>query len=549
MKKLIIFMVIFSAVLIAQRTETSKFSLKVKYENNKSGGFAASTQNENGFLTSVIYGNDSLALGVMSHLHVFYLNSFSDNYWSYIKGDISQTARNGSEEKATKMIIYSFYPKRTLTDTILVYCKYITYTLKSIKAPDDYNYDVVYSEEFIKVLLNEEVKVSFIQSQFPKSKVSLKIIAGEEDFEKIQVVDKSPYPFEESKIRDLAKKSQISAKEISFGIDLVRTNRNGNQIILKRTDFPLKSFSVNTGSESVGDVKTLYYGFIEVPFQIYNLEKMELFDQSNKSRNKSFYSVYIIPIAKEKNSYSLELIISQGDNSGNYSYSKKLDLPVGEKINIELQPDNWRYEEVVRGEKLKLNSEEDYNKYVKDYLILSLEEGVINNESKSLSSNRETNTKAKYVETRTQADYERMSLGNELHTLATHAVNFCYSSKRNIKSWDIPEAYRKNGFIIYRLTDIVNGIEIEAVGRAIGNDKVTPVRSVVKVTSQRKSTTHYVKSGESVSTIAKKYGVSVQQIKSRNNLKSNRFSVGQKLIIDEPFSRNNLVISQVEVKN
>ncbi|MDP2038733.1 MAG: LysM peptidoglycan-binding domain-containing protein, partial [Ignavibacteria bacterium] len=376
----------------------------------------------------------------------------------------------------------------------------------------------------------------------------LKIIAGEDNSEKIQLVDKSPFPFEESKIKDLAKKSQISTKEISFGIDLVRTNRNGNQIILKRTDFPLKSFSVNT--ESVVDVKTLYYGFIEVPFQIYNPEKMNLFNQSNKSNNKSFYSVYVIPIAKEKNNYSLELIISQGDNGGNYSYSKKIELAVGEKINIELQSDNWRYEEVVKGERMKLNSEEDYNKYVKDYLILSLEDDKAINVNKNLSSNRETNNKARYVETRTNEDRERDIVKNELQSLSKVAVDDSYSTNRNIRYWQIPSAFRRQSIGIYRIIKLEDGIEIEGVGRAIGNDKVSPVRSTIRVLSRRKNVTnHIVKSGESIGNIASKYGVTVTQLKSWNNLRSSKLTSGRSLIIYDSSKTNNLTISQVEVKN
>ncbi|MBI3123365.1 MAG: LysM peptidoglycan-binding domain-containing protein [Ignavibacteriales bacterium] len=548
MKKILVLLIVVCSTLVAQRTESSSFSLRVKYGNNKWGGFATTTQNESGFLTGVIYGNDSLSLGVSSQLHASFLNSFSDNYWKQVKGEISKTPRTGWEETVTKMIVYSIYPKRTLTDSLLVYCKYITYTLKSVKAVNDYNYDIVYSEEFLKVLLNEEVKASFIQSQFPKAEVNLKIVQGDENFELTNHVDKSPFPFEEVRLKDYAEKSQLSENGILFGIDLVRTDRNGNKVILKRTDFPLKSFLLNTGTESIPEFKTLYYGFIEVPVQIYNPAKLTLFNNSNKSKKNSFCSVYVIPLVKEKNNYNLELIISRGDNSGNYSYSKKVTLAAGEKINIELQPDNWRYEEVVEGERMQLNSEEDYNKYVKDYLILTLEEGKDSFKDKSQTNNRD-DTKAKFVETRTQADYERSSLSDQLYILAKNAIDYCYSKKKEPRNWEIPREYMKYGLGIYRIFDTDNGIEIEGVGRAIGNDKISPVKLVIRVISQRKATTHYVKNGESVRTIAAKYRVSSNQIISKNRLKSQKISVGQKLIIDEPSSRNNLVISQVEVKN
>ena len=48
---------------------------------------------------------------------------------------------------------------------------------------------------------------------------------------------------------------------------------------------------------------------------------------------------------------------------------------------------------------------------------------------------------------------------------------------------------------------------------------------------QPTTTTHQVRSGESLGLIAKKYGVSVQQIKRWNGLKSNTIRPGQRLTI------------------
>ncbi len=532
--------------MVAQQIESSNYTLKLNYGSNKRAGSYTTIQNESGFLTGVIYGNDSLSLGVSSSFHSSYLNSFSDNYWKQVKGDNSQFPESNEDWKVKKVIIYSFYPKRTLSDSLLVYCKYITYTLKSVNSMNNSNYDIEYSEEFIKVLQSEYFTTSFIQSNFSMSPISLRIVEGDQPSEKTNLIDKSPFPFEDVRLKDYAKKSQVFQNDLIFGIDLIRTDRSGNKIILKRTDFPLKSFSLNTGSESLPEVKTLFYGFIEVPFQIYNPDKLNLFNISKKSKKSSFYSVYLIPLSKEKNSYNLEFIISRGDNNGNYSYSKKLNLAIGEKINIELQPDNWRYEEVVEGERMQLNSEEDYNKFVKDYLILTLDEG---SKEKSQTNNRNESNKAKYVETRSKEEVDRDYVKSELQYLSKQAVDYCYATNNSIKNWQIPNEFRKSSYGIYRVFKIADGIEIEGEGKLVGNDKTTPIRSVIKVTSQRKSTTHYVKSGESVRTIAAKYRVTSNQIVSRNRLKSQKISVGQKLVIDDPSGRNNLVISQVEVKN
>ena len=49
--------------------------------------------------------------------------------------------------------------------------------------------------------------------------------------------------------------------------------------------------------------------------------------------------------------------------------------------------------------------------------------------------------------------------------------------------------------------------------------------------AQSANTKHKVKSGESLSLIARRYGVSVDVIKKANNLKSDVVRIGQQLII------------------
>lgn len=53
----------------------------------------------------------------------------------------------------------------------------------------------------------------------------------------------------------------------------------------------------------------------------------------------------------------------------------------------------------------------------------------------------------------------------------------------------------------------------------------------IPISPQSATTTYTVKSGDSLYSIAKKYNTSVDNIKSKNNLKSNLLTIGQKLII------------------
>ncbi|MGN0220350.1 MAG: LysM peptidoglycan-binding domain-containing protein [Muribaculaceae bacterium] len=62
-------------------------------------------------------------------------------------------------------------------------------------------------------------------------------------------------------------------------------------------------------------------------------------------------------------------------------------------------------------------------------------------------------------------------------------------------------------------------------------EKVKPKEVKKKQTSKPKTVTHKVRSGESLSKIAKRYGVTVKAIKAANNLRNDKINVGQRLKI------------------
>ena len=63
-----------------------------------------------------------------------------------------------------------------------------------------------------------------------------------------------------------------------------------------------------------------------------------------------------------------------------------------------------------------------------------------------------------------------------------------------------------------------------------------------------KSNVHVVKRGETLYSISKSYGLSVQDLKSRNNLSSNLIKIGQELTIKETSNKNEPLISIVVKK-
>ncbi len=64
-----------------------------------------------------------------------------------------------------------------------------------------------------------------------------------------------------------------------------------------------------------------------------------------------------------------------------------------------------------------------------------------------------------------------------------------------------------------------------------GKSSSVSSKSIASAGNRNRKITHRVKSGESLWSLAKKYGVSVSKIKSWNKLKTDRLSIGQKLVI------------------
>ena len=55
---------------------------------------------------------------------------------------------------------------------------------------------------------------------------------------------------------------------------------------------------------------------------------------------------------------------------------------------------------------------------------------------------------------------------------------------------------------------------------------------------------YIVKSGDSLWSISKKYGISVDELKTENNLKSNTLSIGQKLLLPTSTTNNIYIVKK-----
>jgi hypothetical protein len=111
-------------------------------------------------------------------------------------------------------------------------------------------------------------------------------------------------------------------------------------------------------------------------------------------------------------------------------------------------------------------------------------------------------------------------VGSKMTTL--NAINPVYVGS------SIPIGYRKVPFML----DKVDALRFEALADSVYNWLPTvPVLPEITLVEQEEVIYYKVKKGDSLGKIASKYGVSVKQLKSWNNLRSDKISKGKKLKI------------------
>jgi hypothetical protein len=189
-----------------------------------------------------------------------------------------------------------------------------------------------------------------------------------------------------------ALENNVIKPKLNLGMELLRTDKNGKQILIKKSEYPLgliktKLFNPNNFKLSI------YEGNIKIPLHIYSPDKNELALKSKKIQQSEFsYEIEIIPIKKKEKIYTFQLRVGQIYNhfahyiqsskkeqpSGYYglSYSKEIEIELGESLKIDannFKTFKWYVEDVVGNNKIVFDSDKDYYNYFNDYLILSLE--------------------------------------------------------------------------------------------------------------------------------------------------------------------------------
>lgn len=477
MKKMFLLVLIISQLMYSQTEKPNKIGYEINLKSKNSGCFNTNTQNEQGYITGVLLGSkEGIGTGVSSTMDWFFLNQLSEYSWAKIKspdklvneedwGKLFNDSYKYSFNDYT--INYSFYPLKVKNDSIWVYCKYVLYERKETNGLGKYTYDVAFREDFLSFPFNVEAKFELWKYLFPLSEMNIKFFFDKESTQ--NKAEEIPLAASEAKITELTNKSNLGKTNLKLGMELLRMNAQSDKIILQKNDYPLLSINKLVGEKT--ELKTTAYsGSINLPLKIYNPGKITAFENSKFAALNQSFVITLIPINKEGNDYSFDILIKKGVGHGSLSYEKRIKIVANNKVKLELQPSHMMAEDIVNGERFVLNLDEDYNAFVKDYLIISLD---INQDSKE-----------NYLKEKIHKSRE--ALKEILITLAVQAQEYCNKkNKGSFSGWSIPNFYNLTNYGTFSYSYKEKNLILIGLGSEIGNDSINPTKIIMVVAPDR----------------------------------------------------------------
>lgn len=397
-KSILIILLINGYVLFPQQIANPKIQAKLIIEDSNSTCSSHGEQDSKGFITMyTLWGrNDQHSVGVTKTFDFNFLNKLSEYYWYHkdnpqenISPELYSKLYNDEKNKslfdnADWVIQISFYPERDkiLIDQLNVYCKYILYTKIESKSTTMVNYDVSFHEHYFNTPLDKDTSLEFIKDdlRLKSTKVVFNLAkssSGKSDQIAIDTgIDLSATPLIAEPLNNYVNESKLGITKLSLSMEYLKTANDGNKILIRKLKYPLNKNNRYTINDKTFRIPiNVYSDSISVPFQIYDPGKMDLFSKSEMSKTwRTVYSIIIVPVVVEKDNYSVHLFLIKELGNGYTIIDKNVDLKVGVPSKLELNFGNMLSEELIGGERLKINLREDVFKYVKEYLIFTLED-------------------------------------------------------------------------------------------------------------------------------------------------------------------------------
>ena len=409
-------------------------------------------------------------------------------------------------------ILFSFTPltETVKADSVKMLFKYVYYSPAANNTAGEFAYSIKYGSAICTMPYDAAADFNALKKIFPE--VNIKLTAGILDFAEKQkivnsqetgYVDLAYYKSTIKQIEESAKKSKVIAPGIKFSFEYIRTDKKNEQLILNKLSFPLPGSPIAiTENEYLKFPSFIYRGTIKSPVELYEKEKNKLIKQSSRWRYQNFtYDVVIIPIEKKGEELVCDLYFPSSTlNPQVNCYKKTISFRLGERVKIALPPGHWYLSDKINGKDVVI-TEESFRNYVNEYFVMFAESfgDIIANAAVKDSTVKQPQTN--YISKSYTVQY-----GNSLQDIAAR-LNVSVSE---LKAWNDLELgnkvkLRPGARLTYRIPVITK--------------------------------TYTVKNGDRIQNIAWKLDVTVNELKTWNNLGLNssvKLKPGAKLIYHKP---------------
>jgi hypothetical protein len=245
----------------------------------------------------------------------------------------------------------------------------------------NFTYDISFNETFFTATMDKPFELQFLKDIYNNDKNQI-IFSLEKpkpvkkfNYDKSEIISSSNLIDNGNGIIEDVKKSKIHNQNFNLGLEYIRTDKKGNEILMRKMEYPLMKSNLLSVDEDIIELENfIYHGAITIPFKVYTKEKEDIY-QKSKYKNSSFtYYIHLIPMDTNGDSIKFKVYFSNHFLNGSGSRGPEIiELTPGQKFKYALKLGETSWETEVDGKRIKLSTKDDFRAFVDEYLILSLE--------------------------------------------------------------------------------------------------------------------------------------------------------------------------------
>ncbi|MFA7419815.1 MAG: hypothetical protein WCZ90_09030 [Melioribacteraceae bacterium] len=344
MKKIVILFLALANLILSQGKDT-KLSYEFLVKSKSYEIILNNSQDENGNMRGTLMGkNDGSQNGVASSLDSIFIkySSLVKNKKTYLNGI------NNTLQPDDYVIDFNLHPKKIMNDSVNLTFNYVLFEKKGSISSNKYAYNISFYEKELTFPLNIATSFTLFDSFYPNSSIKLRLfwqksapyqpLLKKKLFNDFDAGTYNPDEiFNEANIKWLLERSVLPTTNLGLSLEWLR--QSNDKIIFQRISSPLRLYKETIKTKETTKEAHFYSGLVSVPYTSYFEGEKFLDTLAQNIRDSQVrLCVAMTPIVKEKDIYTVDVLICQVTANTKFYTSKRVNLSVGEKVKIDILP-------------------------------------------------------------------------------------------------------------------------------------------------------------------------------------------------------------------